>query len=179
MAECYRFYLYKQQDKQLLADYLAELRHLAFTYQWAEAALGKNLRQVCDGTTHEHLLQQLLTQDHSKSQDDLFQLATTFEAAESEALKRSEGESQTSVTPISNGKHPRYKSRTEPPGKRTQQSSTGQFSKEQSRTNCASCGGNHARKSCQFYSAKCHKCGKIGHIAKVCGSAAVIVTPQE
>ena len=37
-------------------------------------------------------------------------------------------------------------------------------------------GEKHARKSCRIFSVKCHK---SGHIAKVCNSAAVIVTPQE
>jgi len=180
LAERYRFYSYRQQDKQSLAAYLSELRRLASTCQWAEAALGENLRdKFVMGLRNERLLQQLLTQDHTKSLDDLFQLATTFEAAESEALKRSESDSQTTVSPVNSGKNLKSRSRTEPPKKRTQLPSTSQqFSKEQTRT-CASCGGNHARKSCRFYSAKCHKCGKIGHIAKVCGSAAVIVSPQE
>ena len=105
LAEHYQFYSYKQQDKQSLAAYLTELHHLAPACQWAEAALGENL---CDkfvmGLHNECLLRKLLTQDHGKSLDDLFQLATTFEAAESEALKRFEGESQTSVAPINNAR---------------------------------------------------------------------------
>ncbi|KAM3845088.1 vomeronasal type-2 receptor 26-like [Vipera latastei] len=34
--------------------------------------------------------------------------------------------------------------------------------------NCASCGGNHPRASCRFRGAKCHACGKTGHIQSVC-----------
>ena len=35
LAERYRFYAYKQQDKQSLSDYVAELRHLASSCQWS------------------------------------------------------------------------------------------------------------------------------------------------
>ena len=131
------------------------------------------------GLRNERLLQQLLVQDHTKSFNDLYQLATTFKAAERKALKCSETDSQTGMAPINNGKNPKSRSRTELLKKWTQPLKTGQqFPKKQTRT-CASCGKNHVRKSCRFYSSKCHKCGKIGHIAKVCGAAAVIVTPQE
>ncbi|KAM3823748.1 troponin T, slow skeletal muscle [Vipera latastei] len=34
--------------------------------------------------------------------------------------------------------------------------------------NCASCGGNHPRVTCRFRGAKCHACGKTGHIQSVC-----------
>lgn len=33
---------------------------------------------------------------------------------------------------------------------------------------CDSCGGNHARQTCKFRQAKCHSCGKLGHIQSVC-----------
>ena len=33
---------------------------------------------------------------------------------------------------------------------------------------CFSCGGNHFRSKCRFKNAKCHNCGKIGHIARKC-----------
>lgn len=33
---------------------------------------------------------------------------------------------------------------------------------------CDSCGGSHPRATCRFRRAKCHNCGKEGHIAKVC-----------
>jgi len=75
LAERYRFYSYKQQDRQSLTVYLAELRRLASTCQWEEAALGETFVM---GLRNERL-QQLLTQDHTKSLDQLFQLATTFE----------------------------------------------------------------------------------------------------
>ena len=42
------------------------------------------------GLRNERLLQQLLTQDHKKPLDDLFQLAITVEAAEKESFMQAE-----------------------------------------------------------------------------------------
>ena len=33
---------------------------------------------------------------------------------------------------------------------------------------CFRCGGNHFQRKCSFKNAKCHNCGKIGHIARKC-----------
>ena len=48
----------------------------------------------------------------------------------------------------------------------------------QTQTMC-DCGGDHPRKTCRFYNAKCNHCKKIGHIARVCGSKAAVVTQQQ
>lgn len=44
------------------------------------------------------------------------------------------------------------------------------------RGRCPGCGGNHERKSCRFRDAMCRTCGKTGHIARVCRSAALEAT---
>ena len=49
------------------------------------------------GLRNERLLQQLLTQDHTKTLDELFQLAATFEAAEREAIQRTESSSASAI----------------------------------------------------------------------------------
>ena len=55
--------------------YLAELRKLAVTCDWTKEQLGNNLRdKFVIGLHNERLLQQLLTQDHKKSLDELFVL---------------------------------------------------------------------------------------------------------
>ena len=83
--------MHKQAKTQSLTDYVAELRKLALTCDWNEAQLADNLRdKFVMGLYNEHLLQQLLTHDHKKSLEDLFQHALTFEAAEQESLKHAE-----------------------------------------------------------------------------------------
>jgi len=129
------------------------------------------------GLYNEHLLQQLLTQDHKKYLEDLFQQALTFEAAEQELLKRPElGTAVNSVNVFNQGSR-KLKStikgqrstnkptdpRTHPPRQATQPSS------------CNSCGKNHAHSTCRFHNAKCLKCGKVGHIQRVCKSTPLAV----
>ena len=60
------------------------------------------------GLRNERLLQQLLTQDHTKSLDELFQLAATFEAAESETVQRTESSASGSDSTVSALKNPRH-----------------------------------------------------------------------
>ena len=59
------------------------------------------------GLQNKRLLQQLLTQDHNKSLDDLFQLAVTFEAAKCETVHRSELSANGSDYTVSGVKNPR------------------------------------------------------------------------
>nr|CAH8854168.1 unnamed protein product [Trichobilharzia regenti] len=40
---------------------------------------------------------------------------------------------------------------------------------------CLSCGKLHLRSTCRFRSAKCYKCGKVGHIKTVCRSSSTYV----
>ena len=180
LAERYRFYAYKQQDNQSLSEYLAELRRLASTCQWSEEHLADNLRdKFVMGLRNERILQQLLTQDHTKSLDELFQLAATIEAAERETVKRSEVDHTTDESLVSALRNPRP-----PKGTQNKQSALPRRqqqrpSKKQHTGKCASCGGDHARKTCRFISAKCHNCGKIGHIARVCGAKTVVITEQQ
>ena len=92
LAERYRFYTYKQLEGQSLPEYIAELRRLAATCEWSEEHLEGNLwDKFVMGLRNERLLQQLLTQDHTKPLADLLELARTFEAAERETLKQGEG----------------------------------------------------------------------------------------
>ena len=83
LAEHSCFYLYKQPKTQSLIDYVAELRRLALTCNWDKAQLADNLRdKFVMRLYNEHLLQKLLTHDHKKLLEDLFQHSLTLEAAE-------------------------------------------------------------------------------------------------
>ena len=43
--------------------------------------------------------------------------------------------------------------------------------RQEKRRPCYRCGRNHEADQCKFKEAKCHKCGKQGHIAPVCRTA--------
>ena len=132
------------------------------------------------GLKNERILQQLLTQDHTKSLDELFQLATTIEAAERETVKRSEvdrtTEEEPSVSALRNSRPPKGTQNKQSRLPRRQQQ---RAPRKQHTGKCASCGGDHARKTCRFISAKCHNYRKIGHIARVCGAKTVVITEQQ
>ena len=116
------------------------------------------------GIHNERLLQQLLTQDHRKALEELFELARTFEVAEKESLRRAEDNSainSSTVTAAVTGSKPTKRTVTN----KKQSGSAGQ---------CASCGGSHLRTTCKFRNVKCRKCHKQGHIQRVCQSSAVV-----
>jgi len=148
------------------------------TCDWNEAQLADNLYdKFVMGFYNEHLLQQLLTQDHKKPLEDLFQQAFTFEAAERESLKCAESGTAANLVNAFNQGSRKLKStikgqcstnkptdsRTHPPRQATQPGS------------CNSCGENHACSTCHFCNVKYVKCRKVGHIQRVCKSAPLTV----
>ena len=87
--------------------------------------------------------------------------------SERETVKRSEVDHTTDeslVSALRNPRPPKGTKNKQPALPRRQQQRP---SKKQHTGKCASCGGDHARKTCRFISAKCHNCGKIGHIASL------------
>ena len=174
LVERYHFYNYKQADDQSLTDNLAELCRLSATCDWTEPQITDNLRdKFVMGLKNERLLQQLLTKDHKKPLEELFQLALTFEAAEKESLKRADASSASegaTVGATRNGRN--FKQRS---GSQGRKKPPHQTSGTNSSHSCASCGGNHLRSNCKFRNAKCHSCRKLGHIQKVCRATAGVI----
>jgi len=77
LAERYQFYNYRQYKGQSLTDYIAKLRHLVATCDWSEEQLEDNIHnKFVMGLRNEHLLQQLLIQDHKKPLQNLMELGS-------------------------------------------------------------------------------------------------------
>ena len=86
---------------------------MELTCDWNEAQLADNLRdKFVMGLYNERLLQQLLTHDHKKLLEDLFQHALTFKATEQESLKRAETADNTTTVNALN--QPPRKNRSAP-----------------------------------------------------------------
>lgn len=132
------------------------------------------------GLRNERLLQQLLTQDHKKPLTELMELAHTFEAAERESLKcvetnRSEATVAAAGKAKSQGHSKSSKSTRRRSGGDQQGVPAAATGNSQWPLRCASCGAEHSRNNCRFRNAKCRKCGKLGHIARVCRSSTAVV----
>jgi len=135
--------------------------------QLAEDYLADNLHdKFIMGLCNECLLQQLLTQDYTKSLEDLFQLASMFEAAERKAFKCLEVSSDSqkklplvAIKNIQTHKGSKNQPRTRWYGKHQQQNGSKQPQQFQdTKGKCASCGGDHTCLTCRFLKAKCHFC---------------------
>ena len=120
------------------------------------------------GLHNERLLQQLLTQDHKKPLDEIFRFAQTVEAAEKESLRRADNSSTESSVAVMNKSKKKLVLPSQIPVKKPP-------AQPGAAKQCASCGGNHFRSTCRFRNAKCHRCGKIGHIQKACRAQSTAV----
>ena len=98
----------------------------------------------------------LLTQDHKKPLDDLFQFTLTGKVAE----KGWEDDSLSTVASVTT---------------RTDHWRIAVSQISGATRLCAGCGGNYYCSTCQFRNAKYHKCNKICHIQKAYRSSTAIV----
>ena len=129
------------------------------------------------GLKNEGLLQQLLTKDHKKPLEELFQLALTFEAEEKNCLNK-----PTSVQPAA---APEWQlPETETPSRSRDVTCRGgnyptnhKYKPDMNNSNvtllCASCGGSHLHNTCKFCITIVGNKAII--ICKVCRSTAGVV----
>ena len=152
IAERYHFHLRHQSPTETIAEYVAELRHLASSCDFG-SFLDQALRDrfVCglrnDGTRRKLLTEPKLTLPKAIELAQCMEMADknsrTFKGAEASVQK-------ISSTPRErrNGKTPSRNHRRNP---------------------CRHCGrDNYEASQCRFSDATCHHCGKKGHIAPIC-----------
>ena len=162
IAERFRFYQRNQAAGESVHDFLADLRRIAITCEFKDF-----LNQaLCDHFVHglraEGMQKRLLTKPDLNIARAL-KLARSIEAAASETKEFKDPSSiadasgkvlndvgTTAASAVSLG---RNSSGTSPSG--------GSY--------CHRCGSyDHERRPCKYRQAKCHLCGKIGHISPVC-----------
>ncbi|XP_011408756.1 PREDICTED: uncharacterized protein K02A2.6-like, partial [Amphimedon queenslandica] len=147
----YQFGCRRQGDLETIADYVAELRKLATRCNFKKDTLDETLRDrfVC-GLRQEFIRSRLLTKKDDLSFSRAVELATGLEGAKKHAhmmegdLARTKKEQQDGINRTVDKR---------PPMKP-----------------CYRCGNAHSPSTCRFSTAKCHNCGKLGHIGKVCRS---------
>ena len=136
--------------------FLAELRQVTEYCEFG-ATLDEMLRDrlVC-GVEDIRIRRRLLAEPKLTLQRAL-DLALATEAPEKDASEIQKGDSQEGATPLN-------KVDTKD-GKGTE-------------INCYRCGGKHYPKSCHFKDARCHACGKLGHLSRVCQTCLLYTSPS-
>ncbi|XP_058034445.1 uncharacterized protein LOC131196030 [Ahaetulla prasina] len=165
-----------QRPGESINDYMASLRSAALYCEFPELD-DVLLDQLVAGTTDLRLQRRLLARSDITLATALFE-AQAAELAEKSAaeiqrfrppetqaapgLAVHHGEAQPSETP--------YGSSDEDDDVRRLKSfpRRGLPAAKSSPLSCAGCGGSHGRADCRFKNAVCRRCGKRGHLARVC-----------
>ena len=144
IAERFKFFKRNQGVTERIADFMAELRHLAKTCnfgQYLETALRDQF--VC-GLRDEKCQQELL------SIQDLTAAIALQKTTAAEAVSK-EAQAMLETT--------------------TGSATSGEVYKLFSKTKCYRCGkSSHHPTNCKYKSAKYYSCQKVGHLASVCQS---------
>lgn len=150
IAERFRFHKRNQTKEETVVAYVAELKRLSEHCNFG-AGLDDALRDrlVC-GLRHEGIQKRLLTEADLTFKRAL-EIAVSMETAAKDALELQDAKAET-VNQLA-----------------TTRGAAREKQSDQER--CYRCGGYHLSSQCRFKSEQCRKCGKTGHIQRVCRSA--------
>ena len=155
IAEWFRFHKRNQLEGETVSSYLAELKKLSLYCEF-----GTNLndalrdRLVCG--LHNELIQKRLLSELDLSLAKASEIALAMEAAAKDTL-----ELQGNINKESEVNKINKDSERVPKGK----------DDVKSKSQCYRCGGStHESAECYFRYKTCRKCGKLGHIQRVCRS---------
>ena len=136
-----------------MTEFMAQLRRLATHCQFG-AFLEEALRDRLVCGLRNHSIQRRLLSESNLSLQKAVEISTGMEAAELNSKTISTSSVTEEVKQVSSS---------------TSTSVNGPKKKPV----CFRCGGPHLATSCHHQKAQCHKCGKIGHLARVCRGAQV------
>ena len=153
IAERFRFYRRTQEEEESVTEFMAQLRRLATHCQFG-AFLEEALRDRLVCGLRNHSIQRRLLSESNLSLQKAVEISTGMEAAE----LNSKTISTSSVTEEV---------------KQVSLSTSTSVNGPKKKPVCFRCGGPHLATSCHHQKAQCHKCGKIGHLARVCRGAQV------
>ena len=161
IAERYRFHNCVQKEGESVSEFVANLKRLASTCNFG-AYLNEALRDrfVC-GLRSANIKKKLLADDYTF--DNALKVALGIEAADKDVADISQAGTHPVNKVGGNSSHQR--------NPRQQKGKSGESSKPDKGSPCASCGKKgHARSNCKYRNFSCYTCDKAGHIAKACRS---------
>lgn len=159
--ERYRFYSRNQKQGESIADFLAAIRALAHTCNFGDSLDDMLRDRLVMGLSNKETQHALLAES-DLTLDRALEIATAREAATRD-VQAMAGSAVYSVKTGEEKNQKKYHSGKKESRKKSDGTNSNRPSKP-----CYGCGGNHWKKDCPHAKTKCHKCGKIGHIARVC-----------
>ena len=151
IVERFKFNTRCQQQGETIPMILAKLRRLSENCEFG-STLEEMLRDRLVCGTSDNRIQRRLLAEPKLSLKRALDLAIAIETSEKDALKlqKSLPRKETDLNKL-DGKGTKYP-------------------KSRNSVKCSRCDGKHSPAECRFKDAKCHPCGKSGHLSRACRS---------
>ena len=144
IVQRYKFNSRVRHTGESVASYVAELHHLSEHCEYGDT-LNDMLRDRLVCSIADSCIQRALLAEKELTFDKIYEKALAMESTEKNT------QDLTAPAPV-------------------QSVGLSKPTAPKSTQGCHRCGEKHNASKCKFKEAKCHKCGKIGHLARVCRS---------
>ena len=159
IVEHFRFMKYKQRESETVSMYVNELQRLSKDCEFGDTLAERLRDQLVVGLKSESMQKRLLSEKDLTFQKAV-DISTTMETASKDTKELSQGSTNPHRSPTVS------KINSYP-------TSTGGKLSAGDNISCYRCGSNfHKANKCDHVNTQCNHCSKIGHLAKVCRSAA-------
>ncbi|XP_075530088.1 uncharacterized protein LOC142563419 [Dermacentor variabilis] len=151
IAASYAFFMRSQQDGEAAQDFIADIRRLAEKCNFG-TSLERMLRdRIACGVLDEDVRRHLLTR-RKLTLEEAADFAVSAQRAVENARSMSSAHSEVHFA-------------------RQKRHSSKRLPKPEQRDVCGRCGESHAEDECKHLRAVCHRCGKRGHLRRMCLSS--------
>ncbi|XP_037828856.1 uncharacterized protein K02A2.6-like [Lucilia sericata] len=167
----FKFHNRLMQEGESYAKWLLELkglsRNCSFTCKNCQMEyVDEMIRDALILNTSHEIVRTAALQKQNPSLEEVINIAETYESTQSslETIRNNSLPQEVQQVKFRNH-NPKYQQQNNQTSKRPSK-----ISPENQLPSCSGCFKNHKKQNCKFRNAKCHRCGKTGHIAPVCKS---------